>query len=322
MSLRSWLTHLYPRAWRERYADEFDELLAQCLHSPLDVIDVFWGALDAHLQLLNGEEVNWRMMNKMNKLRTTLLIVFAAFIGFVIAGFSLVGLADDSPMIPLMQTDLPLHLSWILIHAGAVVALLAIVIGGFPLGLTVLRQAFTLERGNRGWLLVPVIAFLVLLAYFAFVLLVGSGRIVLPGVVRVVQPGVFPAGNRLLLAGLMLVFVLGAVASTWAVWKAVSATEGEQQTFHPAGRPLALNIYHFAFVPALIASAAMLVIFVSTLVWGWLSFTAFPQVFAGNFGPWLTSTQAWYFGILALMLLCTLAAFYAIGRGRQAAQAE
>ena len=258
-------------------------------------------------------------MNKMNKLRTSLLIVFAAFIGFVIAGFSLVGLADDSPMIPLMQTNLPLHLSWILIQAGSVVALLAIIIGGSPLGFTVLRQAFTIKQGNRGWLLVPVIAFLVLIGYGAFVLLVGSGRIALPGVVRVVQPGVFPAGNRLLMVSLMLVFVVGAIASTWAVWKVVSTTDVEQQSFRPAGRPLTLNVYRFAFVPAVVAAFAMLLMFVSTIIWGWLSFTAFPQVFAGSFGPWLTSTRAWYFGILTVMLLCTLAAFYALARNRKAA---
>jgi len=55
--IRPWLTRLYPRAWRDRYASEFDALLEQCLHSPLDLVDVFFGALDAHLQLLNGEEV-------------------------------------------------------------------------------------------------------------------------------------------------------------------------------------------------------------------------------------------------------------------------
>ena len=39
--VRLWLIRLYPHAWRERYAAEFDILLEQCLHSPLDVVDVF-----------------------------------------------------------------------------------------------------------------------------------------------------------------------------------------------------------------------------------------------------------------------------------------
>src|SRR5512136_481462 len=104
LAVRAWLMRLYPRPWLDRYAVEFDAMLEQCLHSPLDVVDIMLGALDAHLQLLNGENVNWRLMNMLNKLRTTILVVFAAFIGFVIAGMALNGILDDSPMIPLMKT--------------------------------------------------------------------------------------------------------------------------------------------------------------------------------------------------------------------------
>jgi hypothetical protein len=316
--IRPWLTRLYPRAWRERYGAEFDALLEQCLHSPLDVVDVFLGALDAHLQLWAGENVNWRMMNMVNKLRTTILLVFTAFIGFVIAGFGLVGLADDSPMIPLMQTNTPLAVSWYMIHAGAIVAFLTVVIGGLPLVLTVIRKAFTTNRRNLALLLVPVISLLVILAYVGFIFLVWTGRIVLPGVVQVVQPGFFPVGNRWLMEGLMLVFILGAAASTWAVWKAITATDTQRETFHIPARTLTVDIYRFAFVPAVIASVSMLVMLISTLVWGWISFTALPQVFFGNFGPWLTNTQIWYFGILVLMFLCTLMAFIGLARGHKA----
>ena len=316
--IRPWLTSLYPRAWRVRYAAEFDILLEQCLHSPLDVVDVFLGAVDAHLQLLNGENLSWRIMNMLNKLRTTLLMVFAAFIGFIVAGSSLVGLADDSPMIPLMKTNPALAAAWTTIQVGAVVALLAVVIGGFPLALTVVRRALAGDRSGRGLLLVPVVSFLALVLYLGFVFLVGTGRIQIPGVVRVVQPGNFPPGNRLMLEGLMLVFILGAIASSLAVWKAISTTEVEQETFHAIGRSLTVKIYTFAFMPAVITTLAMLVMLVATLLWGWLSFSALPQVFAGNFGPWGTSTQAWFFGILVLMVVCSLVALFGLRRGRPA----
>jgi hypothetical protein len=316
--VRTWLTSLYPRAWRERYAAEFDELLEQCLHSPLDVLDVFLGALDAHLQLLNGENPSWRMMNMLNKLRTTILMVFAAFIGFIVAGFSLVGLADDSPMAPLMKTNLALAAAWTTIQVGAVVALLAVVIGGLPLALTVVRGALAGDRRGRVLLLVPVIAFIVLVVYVGFVVLVGTGRLAIPGVVPVVGTGVFPAGNRLMLEGLMLVFTLGAIASTLAVWKAISATDSEQETFQAAGRALTVKIYSFAFVPAVIATASMVVMLLATLIWGWLSFSALPQVLAGNFGPWGTSTQIWYIGILVVMAACSGVAVFGLRRGRPA----
>jgi uncharacterized membrane protein len=119
-----------------------------------------------------------------------------------------------------------------------------------------------------------------------------------------------------MLEGLMLVFILGAIASTLAVWKAISATDIEQETFYAVGRSLTVKIYTFAFVPAVIATLAMLVMLVATITWGWLSFSALPQVFAGNFGPWGTSTQAWFSGILVVMVVCTMAALFGLRRGR------
>jgi hypothetical protein len=314
--LRPWLTRLYPRLWRLRYEAEFTILLEECLNSPLDVLDVILGAVDAHFSLLSGDSLNWRIMNMLNKIRTTILIVFAAYIGFVIAGFTLVGLADDSPMAALMKTDPALFASWTAIAVGAAIALLAVVIGGLPLAITVIRRAFSGSHRGLGWLLVPVIAFLALIAYGGFIFADSSGRIQLPGVVRVVQPGFFPLGNRLMLAGLMATFILGAIASTLAVWKVVSGTEVDQETFRVFNAATTVKIYNFALLPALITTLAMLVMLVATLVWGWLSFSALPGVLAGNYGLWGMRTQPWFFGILALMTISTLAALFGLLRVR------
>ena len=59
----------------------------------------------------------------------------------------------------------------------------------------------------------------------------------------------------------------------------------------------------------------MLVMLISTAVWGWGTYTALPYVFAGRYGPWQTSTQPWYFTTLAVMLISTLAALFAVNRG-------
>ena len=313
---RVWLTRLYPRSWRDRYGAEFSELLEQCLRSPLDILDVFLGAVDAHLQLLSGENLTWRMMNMLNKIRTTILIVFTAFIGFVIAGFALVGMLDDSPMVPLMRSTPSLAVLMATIQVGAVIAFLSVVIGGLPLGWTLVRRA--LQKGHRGLglLLVPVISFLVLVLYVGFVFLVGSGRIQLPGVVQVVQPGNFPVGNKLMLSGILGIFILGALASVLAVWKVISRTDVEQEAFHVGGRVQNIKIYTFAFVPAVITTMAMLVMLIATLLWGVISFSALPQVFTANYGPWQTSTSAWFIGIIALMSLCTLAAIFGLARNR------
>jgi len=293
-------------------------LLEQCLRSPLDVVDIFLGAVDAHLQLLNGENVSWRIMNMVNKLRTALLIVFSAYIGFIIAGFSLVGLADDSPMLLLMKTNQALAFYWALIQAGAVVALLAVVIGGLPLAVMIIRCALMTNRRSLGLLLVPGFSFLVLVLCVGFIFLVGTGRIHIAGVFPVVPSGNFPPGNRLMLAGLMLVFILGAIASTLAVWKMVSSIDPEQEAIRLAGRGLTLRPYAFAFVPAVITTASMLVMLVATLAWGGTAFSALPQVYAGNFGPWQTNTQVWFCAIVTSMTLCTLAGIFGLARSRSA----
>jgi hypothetical protein len=45
------LLRLYPAAWRNRYADEFEALLEERPLGPFDVLDVLIGAVDAHLHL-------------------------------------------------------------------------------------------------------------------------------------------------------------------------------------------------------------------------------------------------------------------------------
>jgi hypothetical protein len=47
----SLLLHCYPARWRDRYGDEFEELLAERPLGPFDVADVLLGAVDAHLHL-------------------------------------------------------------------------------------------------------------------------------------------------------------------------------------------------------------------------------------------------------------------------------
>lgn len=46
----SWMLHLYPRAWRERYEDEFRAMLDGHPATPSDMLDILSGAVDAHLR--------------------------------------------------------------------------------------------------------------------------------------------------------------------------------------------------------------------------------------------------------------------------------
>jgi uncharacterized membrane protein len=255
-------------------------------------------------------------MNMVNKLRTTILIVFAAYIGFIIGGLSLYELVDDSPMAVLMKTDTALSAAWTLIQIGAAIALLAIVIGGLPLAWTVIRRALTSSRQDLRWLLVPVFAFLALVIYVAFMASVAFNRLQIPGVAPAVSPDNFPLGNRLLLAGGMLVFVLGAIASTAAVWIVVSKTDAEESTLRVSGLNTSIKSYEFAFIPAVITTLAMLLMLIATIIWGWLAYSALPQVFAKNWGLLLTSTSLSYAATVTIMAFSTALAFFGLARGR------
>ena len=108
----------------------------------------------------------------------------------------------------------------------------------------------------------------------------------------------------------------GAIASTLAVWKVVSRTDSEQETFRAVKRSFTIKIYHFAFWPAVVTTIAMFIMLVAMVTWGWLAFSALPGAFAGNYGSWGTSTQAWFIGIIVVMGLATLVAFLGVKRAR------
>jgi hypothetical protein len=315
MKLRRWLIRLYPRAWRERYEDEFDILLEECLHSPLDVLDIFLGALDAHLEF--PFEPNWRLMDMVNKLRTTILLVFTGYIGFTIGGMSFYGLVDDSPMAVLMKTktDIPLFTAWVTVQVGALIALLAVVVGGLPLAWMVIRRALSSSRQDLRFLLVPVLAFLTLVLYAGFVVSVGTSRVQIPGVLPTVSHDNFPLGNRLLIGSGMLVFVLGAIASSAAVWKVITNIDAGEGVSQVSDRPKSMKLYRYAFVPSVIATLSMLLMLVATMVWGWLAYSALPQVFAENWGLLLTNTTSSFVVILAIMVVSTAVAFFGTVRG-------
>jgi hypothetical protein len=314
--LRNLLIRLYPPLWRERYENEFEILLEECLHSPLDIVDILLGALDAQVEF--PFDMSWRSMNMVNKLRTSILIVFVACVGFVIGGMGLFGLADDSPMAALMRTNLPLSAAWIAVQVGAVVALLAAVVGGTPLASTIIRRALTSPRKQLRYVLVPVLSALALVLYAAFAASIGLGHLHVPGVLPVVSHDNLPLGNGRLIGGFILLFVFGAVASTMAVWKVVSDVDNETSTLNLLGKTAIIKPYDFAFIPSLITALGMLWMLLATMVWGLLAYSAMPDVFAANWGLLMSNTTLSFAIILAIMLLSTLLACFGVARGYSA----
>ncbi len=308
MNVRGWLVRLYPHVWRERYGEEFEALLERCLHSPLDVLDILLGALDAHLYLSPAD--NWRSMNMNNKLRTAILMVFAAYIAFIVAGMSVYGFADDSPFIPMMKTNAGLYVAWTTIQVGAVVALLAVLIGGAPLAWTIVRRAFTSRRQDLRLLLVPVYAFVALAIYL--------GSMIYLSLRTPILTAPFHATAHALLWGLISIFILGAVASTIVVWKVVSGSGVEEGSLPLLGNSRSVKVYEFAIVPAVIATVAMAAMFAASIAWFWLAFSARPDVLAGNEGPMMTNSRLAMTGTLVLMAGAVMAASFGLARARAA----
>jgi hypothetical protein len=79
-----------------------------------------------------------------------------------------------------------------------------------------------------------------------------------------------------------------------------------------------INLYKFAYIPAVIITISMVVMAVATIIWSKMVFSALPQVFWGNFGLWQTSTQPWVYGIIAVMILSSVMAFLGVAHGRSA----
>jgi hypothetical protein len=130
----------------------------------------------------------------------------------------------------------------------------------------------------------------------------------------VVSPDSFPTGNKLLLGGAMLIFVLGALLSLWAVWKILSNTD-EAGSFTFLGKNTTVRLYSFAYIPAAIAVLCMILMLAATLVFGSLANTALPDWFAGNFGLLLINTTISFGLTLAIMAISTILAFIGLVRG-------
>ena len=138
-----WLLYLYPQAWRARYEEEFLAVLEACPCSLWTLWDVCLGAIDARLHL---ETVTGRMFPLMNKLRTTSVIVFCAYIGFVVAGLAFGKMVEYDDFTALLHSNTGVAVSYYTLYTGAFAALAAVLVGGLPLAVAAARNAIATKR--------------------------------------------------------------------------------------------------------------------------------------------------------------------------------
>ncbi|HEY7348702.1 MAG TPA: hypothetical protein VH599_10340 [Ktedonobacterales bacterium] len=289
---KHWLLYLYPQAWRARYGEEFLALLEACPFSLWTLWDVCLGAVDAHLHL---ESVTGRMFPLMNRLRTTAVIVFCAYIGFVVAGLAFGKMVEYDDFTDLLDSTTSVAVSYWALYAGAFAALLAVLVGGLPLAVAVARSAIAAKR----WRLLALFA----VPPLSLAVWIGSGALLLW-----LTPGDFlsrPILQRILVGGLFFgLFGLAAIASAAAVCIVVIRSQ------------ISEKLFRFARIPAIITTLAMIVMFAATLVYGIAARAADPQLFAEDEGLLASNTTLTWLVILALMAVATAVAIAALIRGR------
>jgi len=194
--------------------------------------------------------------------------LFGAYIAFVLAGIGFAKMSEE-----IMKSSLPtahpiLAIAYIAVEVGAVLSLLAILVGGLPLAFAALRFAFA--NGRRDILVrfaVPPIALLVIFGtlWAAVAGHIGSNAEATPG--RYLAFGV-----------LVAVFVAGAIASTAAVLGAIARSEIDDP------------LLRFTFLPGVLATVAMGAMLVASVGWSIGLLQAAPSRFWGNEGILATST--------------------------------
>jgi hypothetical protein len=293
-SLAFRMLRLYPPAWRARYGEELAALLEMSVCSPFVLLDVLRGAFDAHLHPeLVAEKGPYHMPTR---LRASEIAVFAAFILFVVAGIGFQKSGED--IMKVDASNAAINIPYLLVEGGAVVALLAVLAGGLPIAFAALRDALAhRRRGILALFCVPIVSFAALVVY-SFVAL--QVRPVSDGLQLASQVGQ-DTGHHLFI-GLIALFLLGAVASTWAVAAAIRRAE------------VSAGLFRFALLPAAVATLAMALMLAAVVAWGLALRAADPAAFNGHDGILATSTLLTWIGHIVLMGVATLVAAVALLR--------
>ena len=217
----------------------------------------------------------------------------------LVAGMGFQKMTEYEDFVRAARDNVAVGVAFYAVVVGAVLALVAVVVGGAPVAFAALRKA--LAEGRRD---IPRMFCVPLLSFAGFVgyalLTVG---VVYPALGR---PALHDPVNVALFLSLVGAFLLATGASVKAVSAAVRRSEVGM-------RPL-----RFALIPATVAAFAMVVVLVGTAVWGLALRAQVPTLFAGDEGILSTPTYATWLAIVAVMVVSTTVALIATVRGLHA----
>ncbi|MEO7002244.1 MAG: hypothetical protein ABI068_10475 [Ktedonobacterales bacterium] len=300
--LHTWLLRLYPSVWRDRYGEEFLALLADrgiSAFSFLDMLDVFYGALDARLAPQLADTRGFPMLNR---LRKTLIVVFCAYILYVLSGTGFYGLLDDNSLAKSSLANL--QNAVYVVQAGAGISLLAILIGGLPIGFAALRSAWSSGRRSVLALLgTPILAFLVVIGSFLALVAIekSQGTSVFDA-----KPGQVFTPN---------VAVVAAYFTAVAIWHLAAIVSTAAMATAIARSPISERLYRFARIPALVAALAMLLTLGGVVAWGIIANGQASAQFQHDLGFYGLTTMTSWIIVTVTMTIAVLVALVALARG-------
>ncbi|MGH2478208.1 MAG: hypothetical protein ACRDHW_00915 [Ktedonobacteraceae bacterium] len=301
MNLQRSLLCLYPRAWRGRYGDEVLAMLEQRPLSFTDGINLFFGALEAHLHPhlgTTGMSIYERILAMFATLRRSVLTIFCAFIVFILAGWGFQKMTEYDDFQQAAHMHSIVGLSFNLVVIGGAVAFLAVVAGGLPVVIAIIKSALTRKRFGPLFLLaIPILAFLVFL---------GSTRLL--GAID--HPGTWLVAHLFPGRGLFFgTLIAAAIVSPAAVCFAVVRSEVSEKALR------------FALLPFTLAIISMVLILAATIIWGLGLRDSVPQLFTSNGGILSTSTVSTWLCIIIAMAIATGISMISLIRGLSARSA-
>ena len=308
------LLRLAPRGFREEHGAEVTQVFRQLYRDAWAQRGV-WGALGflgaALGDLLGGilgeyRALIWGVWNRswvMSRLRSSAILVFCAYIAFVVIGMGFQKMTEDVVKSSVPTAHPGIALAYDGVIAGALIALLATLVGGLPIAFAALRQAFAARRwGIVALFAVPPVALAVWLGWTWALL-----NVIFPANRAANTP---PTSNIYVYSWIAL-FVVAAIASVAAVAIAITRSD------------LRPDLFHFALAPEIGVALGMLVTVVAMGAWGIQMLSDAPNYLAGNAGPlgFDISLGSSLIAHIALMGLATLIVIAGIARGYGARRA-
>ena len=230
----------------------------------------------------------------MNKLRSTMVVVFCAYIAYVVAGLAFGKMVEYDDFQEVIEQHAQVGLSYTLLYVGAWVSLAAVLVAGLPIAYAAARHAIASNHRRRLWLFaVPPLSLAGWIGLGALTVWLFPGDFVAKSLpLQLLVGGVFAGG-----------FVLAAIASAGAVSRLVLRSE------------IDARLFRFARIPAVITTLAMTLTLVSILFWGIATRAAAPDLFIEHNGIFDSDTTLTWVLVLVIMAIAVLVAAIALVRG-------